>query len=210
MHSGLRSEVDRDVEDGLERLADRFLRRPPGQSFGFVIQDDDFSLDIGRNHTIADGAQRHGQAFFLRRDLLLETPAFGHIAHHRDVEFLFVDLHLAERNFEGKANELAGASQRKCGTASPFGHFLPGAWDRLRVRFASVRFRNEFCEFIADHFLIAIAEHFFSRRIHRTNHALLVQGDHSVENILNDRSNPSLDVFQLHKLPADEHETITV
>src|SRR6266478_2787046 len=202
--------IARDVEDGPERLADGFARGPPGQSLGFVVQDNDLSLDIGRDNTIADGAEGDGQTFFLGGDLGLEALAFLHIAHHRDVKLLSIDFHLAEGDFKWKADELACASQHKRGVASAFGHFWPGADDRLRVRFAPVGFRNEFCEFLADHFLFAIAEHFFRRGIRRTNHALLVHRDHSIENVLDDRSDPRLDAFELGKLPAHQHETVTV
>src|SRR5207248_11662415 len=53
----------------------------------------------------------------------------------------------------------------------------PIADHRLRVVLAFVTLGNEAGEIVADHFVVATAEHFFSGRIHRTNDTAFVESD---------------------------------
>src|SRR5207248_1067850 len=86
----------------------------------------------------------------------------------------------------------------------------PIADHRLRVVLAFVTLGNEAGEIVADHFVVATAEHFFSGRIHRTNDTAFVESDHAVENVLDDRANVGLGAFQLGQLPANKNKTVAV
>ena len=77
-----------------------------------------------------------------------------------------------------------------------------------RRQIETVTFRNEFGELVSDHFVIRAAEHFFRRRIHRMNHALLVDRDHAVENVIDDRSDACLGAFEFRQLFARERDGI--
>ena len=95
-----------------------------------------------------------------------------------------------------------------CGAAGALQKIVPRANDRLGLR--AVGLRHELREFVADHFVVDAIEHFFGRWIHRTDNALLVDRDHAVENIFDDRADTGLDALKLRELPANEDKAVAV
>jgi len=60
-------------------LADRFGRRPSGQSFGRRVQACDAPFRIRRDDGIADRLEGHAQQFVLPFQLARHAPALGHV-----------------------------------------------------------------------------------------------------------------------------------
>src|SRR6185503_12400727 len=97
---------------------------------------------------------------------------------------------------------LARASDRKGYAAGSFDDLFPGASDWLGIELARICFGDETREIISDHLVVAASEHFLRGRIHRTNNALFIYRDHSIENVFDDRSNARLDAFEFGQLPS--------
>ena len=55
-----------------------------------------------------------------------------------------------------------------------------------------------------------ITEHLFGRRVDRANDPGLVDRDHAIENIFDDRANACFHSFEGGQLPPHEHETVTI
>ena len=96
LRSSLGSEIDGDIEDGLQGSADGLLAGPAGQPLGLVVEHDDLALDVAGDDSVADGPQSNGQAFLFRGYLLLEALALGDIADHGHIKFLLIHFHLAQ------------------------------------------------------------------------------------------------------------------
>ncbi len=101
-----------------------------------------------------------------------------------------------------------GAADRQGGAAGLPREIIPGAGDGLP--FSSIRLRNQLGELVTDHLVIDAAEHFLGGGIHRADHALFIDGDHAVEDVLDDGADAGFDAFQFGQLAADQHEAVTV
>src|SRR4030095_4042209 len=206
----LGGKIDSYIENRFQRLADRFLRFPAGQFLGLTVHHDDLAVDVGSDNAVTDRAQRYRKTFFLRINLLFETFSLGHIADHRDIKPLLIDHHFTQRNFNRESDLLASAAESECAGPSAAHDLGPAADNRFYVVLAFEAFWNKAREIAADHFVIAASEHFLRRRIHGAYDAGFINRDHAVANVLDDGADVRFCAFELGKLSANQHETVTV
>ena len=142
--------------------------------------------------------------------MLFETFPLGHVTHHRDVDPLLIDDHFAQRHFDREGDVLTCSAESE-GAATGAAHKLgPVANDRLRIVFAFVTLGDEPSQIVADHFVVATAEHLFRRRIHRANDTAVVDRDHSVQDVIDHRTNVCFGALEFRKLAAHENKTVAV
>jgi hypothetical protein len=88
--------IHRHVENGLQRLTDRFFRVPAGQFLGLGIHHDYLAVDVAGDNPVTDGLKSNCETFLFSIDLGFELFSFGDVAHHRDAETLLVNDHFAQ------------------------------------------------------------------------------------------------------------------
>ena len=72
-----------DVEHLLDRAANRFLLRPPGQPLGDGVDSGDPGALVGGQHRVADAVERGGEALLALSNCFLRVPVVGHVPEHQ-------------------------------------------------------------------------------------------------------------------------------
>ena len=134
LRAGLSGQIDRDVENCFSvaqwlRVEVQPVRFSPALLIMMILPWTSVVMTPS-----LDGAQRDREAFLVRRDFLLEAFPLRDVAHHRDVKFLLIDHHLAQRNFDREGGVATRAADRQSRAAGSPGQIVPGAGDRLPVR----------------------------------------------------------------------------